>query len=107
MKVLECGHPLSDDPKRQMYIDQTKISHIITETFWEGNKLMGIVETAQTRAGKDMRGLIRQGSSVAFSMRGMSDNVRKDGDLVRVGSPLMIASYDWVLPDMITFSNFI
>ena len=57
---------------------------------------MGIVETAQTRAGKDMRGLIRQGSSVAFSMRGMSDNVRKDGDLVRVGSPLMIGAYDWV-----------
>ena len=95
--VCEAGHPLSDDPRRQMYIDQTNISHIITDIWWEGNKLMAKIETANTRVGRDMQGLIRQGSKVAFSMRGMSDNVKKDGQYTRVGSPLMITCWDWVI----------
>ena len=57
---------------------------------------MGTVETAATQAGIDMRGLIRQGSDVAFSMRGMSDNVTRDGQYMKVGAPLLITSYDWV-----------
>ena len=95
--VCEAGHPLNDDPRRQMYIDQTNISHIITDIWWEGNKLMAKIETANTRVGRDMQGLIRQGSKVAFSMRGMSDNVKKDGQYTRVGSPLMITCWDWVI----------
>lgn len=95
--VCEAGHPLSDDPRRQIYIDQTNISHIITDIWWEGNKLMAKIETANTRVGRDMQGLIRQGSKVAFSMRGMSDNVKKDGQYTRVGSPLMITCWDWVI----------
>ena len=95
--VCEAGHPLSDDPRRQMYIDQTNISHIITDIWWEGNKLMAKIETANTRVGRDMQGLIRQGSKVAFSMRGMSDNVKKDGQYTCVGSPLMITCWDWVI----------
>lgn len=95
--VCEAGHPLSDDPRRQMYIDQTNISHIITDIWWESNKLMAKIETANTRVGRDMQGLIRQGSKVAFSMRGMSDNVKKDGQYTRVGSPLMITCWDWVI----------
>lgn len=95
--VCEAGHPLSDDPRRQMYIDQTNISHIITDIWWEGNRLMAKIETANTRVGRDMQGLIRQGSKVAFSMRGMSDNVKKDGQYTRVGSPLMITCWDWVI----------
>lgn len=93
----EAAHPLSDDPRRQMYIDQTNISHIITDIWWEGNRLMAKIETANTRVGRDMQGLIRQGSKVAFSMRGMSDNVKRDGQYTRVGSPLMITCWDWVV----------
>lgn len=58
---------------------------------------MAKIETANTRVGRDMQGLIRQGSKVAFSMRGMSDNVKKDGQYTRVGSPLMITCWDWVI----------
>jgi len=93
----ESGHPLSDDVKRQMYIDQRNISHIITGYRWEGNKLIGVVETALTSAGKDMSGLIRQGSKVAFSMRGLSKSVVKDGRYQRIDGPLSIQCYDWVI----------
>ena len=94
---MEAAHPLSQDARRQMYIDQRNISHIVNNLYWDGNKLMGNIETADTLAGRDMYGLIMQGSQVAFSMRGMSDNVRKDGRYSRVGSPLMILTWDWVL----------
>jgi hypothetical protein len=66
----EAGHPLTPTVERQLYIDQSNISHIITKKWWEGNLLKGIVECALTARGKDMQGLIRQGSQVAFSMRG-------------------------------------
>lgn len=92
----EAGHPLSEDPKRQMYIDQRNISHIVTKVWWEGEMLMGEVETSATEAGRDMRGLIRQGSDVSFSMRGMSDNVTRKGQYMHVGGPILLCSYDWV-----------
>ena len=94
---MESGHPLSDDVKRHMYIDQRNISHIITKVWWEGNRVLGEIETAQTAAGNDMAGLIRQGSRVAFSMRGMSKAISKDGQYQRVSSPLNITCYDWVV----------
>lgn len=93
----ECSHPLSDDPKRQMFIDLNNVSHVMTDLWWEGNKLMAKVETTDTKVGRNMQGLIHQGTKVAFSMRGMSDNVRQDGEYTRVGSPLMITCWDWVV----------
>ncbi|QDJ97775.1 hypothetical protein PALS2_150 [Staphylococcus phage PALS_2] len=93
----ESGHPLSDEPKRQMYIDQRNISHIVTRTWWNGNKLMGEVETAQTAAGKDMKGLIGQKSDVSFSMRGFSKINRTPSGEVEVTKPLRLICYDWVV----------
>jgi len=92
----EAGHPLSEDIKRQAYIDQSRISHIVTSVKWEGNLLKGIVETAQTATGYDMRGLIRQGSKVSFSMRALGNVIKEEGAFKRVYDPLMIIGYDWV-----------
>lgn len=95
--VMEAGHPLSEDIKRQMYIDQTRISHIINKFNFVNNEVRGIVETAQTQVGKDMKGLVQQGSEVAFSMRGMGNVIKKDGQYERILGPLMIVTYDWVV----------
>ena len=96
MKIMESGHPLSEDPKRQMYIDQRNISHIVNKVWWEGNKLVGEVETAQTAAGNDMKGLIRQGSEVSFSMRGFAKVGRDRSGSIKVEKPLRLVGYDWV-----------
>jgi len=93
----EAGHPQGTERSRQLYIDQSNISHIVLRHWWEGNRLMAEVETAATRAGRDMMGLIRQGSEVAFSMRGLSSGMKQDGAYQRVVAPLIIGSYDWVL----------
>lgn len=96
MLHLEAGHPLSEDIKRQSYIDQSNISHIITSLKWDGNLLKGIVETAQTSTGKDFAGLIRQGSKVSFSLRALGNTIKQEGPYNRVYGPLMIICYDWV-----------
>lgn len=93
----ECGHPLSQDQSRQLYIDQNNISHIVTGYRWEGDHLIGTLETANTQVGRDMAGLMEQGSDVAFSMRGMGNVVKNEGKYVRVKAPLMIVSYDYVV----------
>ena len=92
----EAGHPLSDSIERQTYIDQTRLSHVIKSIWWEGNIVKGLVATANTACGKDMEGLIRQGTEVAFSMRGLGGVTRKKGDLTRVEKPLHIITWDWV-----------
>lgn len=93
----EAGHPLSDDLKRQTYIDQTRISHIVTQLKFENNLIKGVVESARTRCGQDFRGLIQQGTGVAFSMRGLGGATKKEGKYTRIGKPLHIIGYDWVV----------
>jgi len=93
----ECGHPLSNDVKRQLHIDQTRISHIIREVWFEGNVVKGLIETANTRSGRDMMGLIRQGSEVAFSMRGLGSKTEQQGNILYVKDPIKIFTYDWVI----------
>ena len=37
----EAGHPLKPDIQRQLYLDQSNISHRVNEVWWEGNILKG------------------------------------------------------------------
>lgn len=90
-------HPLKPDMQRQMYYDQSNISHIVTKVHWEGLKLKGEVETANTQRGKDFKGLIDQGSLVAFSLRAVGPVVENKGDHVIVKDPLTMFCFDWVV----------
>jgi hypothetical protein len=83
--------------QRQLYLDQTRISHIVESVWFEGKVMKGIVETAVTSVGKDMCGLINQGSAVAFSMRGIGPLTEQKGDILHVNKPLSIFAYDWVI----------
>jgi hypothetical protein len=67
----EAGHPLKPDMERQLYIDHLRISHIVLDPRFEGKLLKSVVESANTVVGRDFKGLIEQGSDVAFSMRGI------------------------------------
>lgn len=93
----EAGHPLNPTVERQLYIDQSNISHIITAVDWKDNLLYGVVESALTERGKDFQGLIRQGSKVAFSLRAFGPVCEKKGDTVYVRDPLHILCFDWVI----------
>jgi len=94
----EAGHPSDTSVQRQMTIDQRNIACIIKEFWWEGNLLKAKIETANTAIGRDMMGLIEQGSRVAFSLRAQG-NVHRDErlGLTIVEAPIQIATYDWVV----------
>ena len=94
----EAGHPLDMDIKRQASIAQSNIAFLIHEMWWEGNRLMGKCETANTAIGRDMQGLIEQGSRVAFSLRAQG-NFHYDPMLEAkvIDAPLNIVTWDWVV----------
>jgi hypothetical protein len=94
----EAGHPSDTSVQRQMTIDQRNIACLIKEFWWEGNLLKARIETANTVIGRDMKGLIEQGSRVAFSLRAQG-NVHFDQSInaTIVEAPIQIATYDWVV----------
>lgn len=95
----EANHPFTTEPARQMVVDQTRLSHIVTTlSAPSGGIVRGSIETAATDCGRDFRGLIvENGINPAFSMRGMGGVKRIPGkDLLEVTSPLALVTYDWV-----------
>jgi hypothetical protein len=94
----EASHPFDDNMKRQLSIDMTRVSHLVTGLQAGQGSVRGTVQTAATSVGRDMRGLIvENNSTVAFSMRGAGAARRVPGkDLVEVTKPLVLVTYDWV-----------
>lgn len=94
----EASHPLNPDIKRQLYLDQSRMSHRVNKTRWNGNILVGEVESANTATGNDFKGCIQQGCQVAFSLRavGPITQKRRDGVVV-VKPPLLMFAYDWII----------
>jgi len=93
----ECGHPFSTEISRQTNVVMTNAAFRIDEVWWEGNLLKGRCQTLNTALGRDMAGLIEQGSQLSFSMRGQG-NVARDParDALVVQSPLALITFDWV-----------
>jgi hypothetical protein len=64
---------------------------------FEGKILKGEIESANTHVGRDFKGLIEQGSSVAFSLRAVGPITENKKSYVEVKSPLSILCYDWII----------
>lgn len=81
-----------------MTIDQRNIACIIEEMWWEGDLLKARCVTADTAVGRDMKGLIEQGSKVAFSLRAQG-NVHTDpvSKAQVVDEGIQICTWDWVV----------
>ena len=84
--------------RRHMRVDAANRSHRIMSVDYKGNLVKGIVRTAPTVRGKEMRDLIldREGMEAAFSLRA-SGPVKQTSRGLLVGSPLTIVTYDWVV----------
>lgn len=92
----EGGHPITSDIRRLSDVDHKNITHIICDYKFEGDLIVGRVESGNTDAGRDFRGLILQGSQVAFSMRGFANVTKtREGDVIK--KPLKVITYDWVM----------
>lgn len=94
--VGELDHPISDNQTRQTTVEYKSSSHLIRDTWWDGNFLKATVETLPyTSNGKIMSGLIADSIPVGFSLRGLAD-LNDDGGYQKVVAPLVIITWDCV-----------
>jgi len=90
----ECGHPFSDDIRRQMTIERTNSSHRILSYSLTDSGVKGIIETSMFPMGIATRDEIRNGAQIAYSMRGIGKVIKK-GNRTEVGA-LKLLTYDSV-----------
>jgi hypothetical protein len=96
----ELDHPIDSNPARQVTVAYKEVSHMITEVGWDGNKLIGVLETLRTPNGIILKNLAEDGIPVGFSYRGMGDlkQIREDGGhpVFQVIGPLTTVTWDAV-----------
>jgi len=96
----ELDHPAPTgqdtfDEIRQTTVMLKDVSHMITDYQWEGNNLMGELETTSTHNGKIFAGLLRDKSGIGLSMRGMA-SLKREQKYNLVEGPLTIITFDSV-----------
>lgn len=96
----EMDHPVPTgnrdfDMIRQTTVSLKEVSHIIRDYEFQGNRLVGELETTRTKYGKDLLGLLLDKVGVGMSLRGMGE-IERNGDINIVGGPLLVISYDSV-----------
>jgi len=95
---LDHPFPLGNedyDGIRQTTVALQQVSHIIRSYDFDGNKVIGELETLTTPNGKTLLALLRDKTGLGISMRGMAELDRRP-DANYVKSPLTIVSYDSV-----------
>lgn len=93
----EANHPDPNAPlSRRMQIDLNNVSHVIKQLSWDGNLLIGRVESAGTTVGRNFAGLILEnGMQASFSMRG-AGSFKQEKGYIDVTGPLDIRTWDAV-----------
>lgn len=97
----EMDHPLMQgneqyDGMRQTTVLLKEVSHYIRDYEFQGNLLVGECETASTRNGRDLLGLIKDKCIVGKSMRGMAEIQVSPNNVKIVQDPLYIITFDAV-----------
>lgn len=93
----EAGHPVKPTLERQMEVMKDNISHRILSVEFKGPKVMGVVKTAPTVRGREMRDFILDTDAMetAYSLRALGP-ITKTAQGNVVGRPLTVITYDWV-----------
>lgn len=96
----EMDHPVPTgqetfDGIRQTTVALRDVSHMIRDYEFQGNRLVGELETLDTPNGKILLGLLKDKSGIGLSMRGMAELDRQGGVNI-VKAPLYIITFDAV-----------
>ena len=96
----ELDHPHEvNNPVRQVTVQFKNASHVFREVGWDGNKLVGVLESLRTPNGEILKNLAEDGIPVGFSFRGMGDlkQVQESGNsFYEVNGPLHVITWDAV-----------
>lgn len=93
----EAGHPMSDDVKRILTIDPKLISHRIVSHEVNNYKCTGVIETLDTKMGRQMTKLIIQGMNPAFSLRAVAPISKSPDGTSVIKTKCHAVCYDWVI----------
>jgi hypothetical protein len=96
----ELDHPLVSgneafDGMRQTTVLLKEVAHLVRTYEWQGNNLVGELETLRTPNGKIALGLLLDKVTLGVSMRGLAE-ILKENNVNIVQEPLYIIDYDLV-----------
>lgn len=83
-----------DHPDRDI-VNLANASHLITEIWWDGNKVMGEIEILSTPSGNIAKELLKCGVKLGISSRAMG-SVKQIGENVEVQPDLELITWDLV-----------
>tara|TARA_R110000824_G_scaffold275225_1_gene463924 strand:- start:709 stop:1320 length:612 start_codon:yes stop_codon:yes gene_type:complete len=72
----ELDHP------DESVVNLRNVSHMITEAWWDDNKVMGKIRILDTPSGKILESLARSGVTLGISSRGMGSVKEENGDTI-------------------------
>ena len=87
-----CGE--LDHPDSQI-INLKNVSHVITELWWEGDKVIGKIEILPTPSGNILTSLFQNNIPVGVSSRGMG-SLRQVGEIMEVQDDFELLCFDFV-----------
>ena len=86
----ELDHP--DSPIVQL----ENVSHVVTETLWEGDDLIGTIEVLDTPKGQILEKLIGRDIKLGISSRGLGSTSRTNEGYEKVEEDFNLVCYDMV-----------
>ena len=86
----ELDHP--DSPIVQL----ENVSHVVTETLWEGDNLIGTIEVLDTPKGQILEKLIGRDIKLGISSRGLGSTSRTNEGYDKVEDDFNLVCYDMV-----------
>jgi hypothetical protein len=87
--IGELDHP--DDS----VINLKNASHIVTETWWDGDTVLGKIKLLQTPSGKILESLVKSGVKLGISSRGLG-SVREHQGSTMVEDDFQLICFDFV-----------
>jgi hypothetical protein len=95
-QVIKDGRALGElDHPDSSVITLEKVSHMVIDTWWEGNKVMGKVKVLNTPCGLVLQELAKAGAKLGISSRGMGSVTERNG-LTVVQDDFQLICYDFV-----------
>lgn len=89
----ELDHPESST------ISLSNVSHVVTDSWWDGDQVMGKIEVLNTPKGQILQSLLDAGVTIGISSRGVGSTEKKrmaEGDVDMVNDDFQLICYDIV-----------
>ena len=89
----ELDHPESST------ISLSNVSHMVTDSWWDGDTVMGKIEVLNTPEGQILQSLLDAGVTIGISSRGVGSTEKKrvaEGDVDMVNDDFQLICYDIV-----------